>query len=136
MRHYEINFIVDPLLTSDEVKGTADMYATQLKSEGCEIVHTYELGLKQLAYPIKKRNSGTYYCIQVSAPDGKFIDKLEIGFRRDERVLRFLTIALDKYGIKYNDDLRAGVIGKRKRDREAAAVKAKAEAELGNAAEG
>jgi len=34
--------------------------------------------------------------------------------RRDERIMRFLTVKLDKYGVKYNDDKRNGKIGTKK----------------------
>jgi small subunit ribosomal protein S6 len=115
MRHYETTFIVDPVLSGDEVKATAEMYAGWLQQNGCTIVHLDEMGLRQLAYPINKRNSGIYFCIEVSSENGDFIDKFELALRRDERVMRFLTIALDKFGVKYNADKRAGLIGKHTR---------------------
>ena len=37
---------------------------------------------------------------------------MELALRRDERIMRFLTVNLDKYGVKYNADKRAGKIGK------------------------
>jgi small subunit ribosomal protein S6 len=73
-------------------------------------VHVNELGLKQLAYPINKKSSGVYYCMEFSAPNGTAIGKTELSLRRDERIMRFLTIKLDKYGVKYNEDRRNGVI--------------------------
>ena len=129
MRHYEITFIVDPLLPSDEVKGAADLYINQLKAEGCEIVHVEETGVRQLAYIINKRSTGVYYTVEISAPNGDFISKMELAFRRDDRVLRFLTISLDKYGVQYNQDKRAGVFVKRKQERLAAEIVAAAAAE-------
>ena len=100
MRTYEVTFIVDPVLSGDEIKATAQTYIDQLEKEGCTIVHVDEMGLKTLAYPIKKRNSGVYYCVEFSAADGSMIDKIELALRRDERIMRFLTTALDKYGVK------------------------------------
>ena len=44
--------------------------------------------------------------------EGSFVDKLELALRRDERIMRFLSVKLDKYGVKYNDDKRNGLIGK------------------------
>ncbi len=114
MNHYEVTFIVDPVLSGDEINATAQTYVDQLQKEGCKIVHVDEMGLKQLAYPLKKRTTGVYYCIEFSSPHGNIIDKLELAFRRDERIMRFLTVKLDKYGVKYNDDKRKGLIGKRK----------------------
>lgn len=112
MNQYEVTFIVDPVLSGDEIKSTAEAYNDLLKNEGCNIVHTDDLGLKQLAYPINKRSSGVYYCIEFNGDNGDIIPKLELALRRDERIMRYLTVKLDKYGIKYNDDKRAGKIGK------------------------
>lgn len=114
MKNYEITFIVDPVLSGDEIKQTAKTYQDLLKEEGCSIVHTEEMGLRQLAYPINKRHSGIYFTIEFNAPNGTIIDGFELALRRDGRIIRFLTVALDKFGVKYNDDKRKGLIGNRK----------------------
>ena len=115
MRNYEVTFIVDPVLSGEEIKTTAQTYSDMLKNADAEIVHIDEMGLRTLAYPINKRNSGVYYCIEFKVPNGEIIDDLELALRRDERIMRFLTFKLDKFGIKYNEDKRAGKIGKAKR---------------------
>jgi small subunit ribosomal protein S6 len=112
MKHYEVTFIVDPVLSGDEIKATEQVYETMLKDAGYSITHVDEMGLKQLTYPINKRSSGIYYCIEFSGETGEIINKLELSLRRDERIMRFLTIGLDKYGVKYNEDKRNGKIGK------------------------
>ena len=113
MNQYEVTFIVDPVLSDAEIKQTSENYVDLLKTEGCQIVHVDEMGLRQLAYPIKKRNSGIYYCIEFQSDSGVIISRLELALRRDERIMRFLTVALDKFGIKYNEDKRNGLIKKR-----------------------
>ncbi|NNE28476.1 MAG: 30S ribosomal protein S6 [Saprospiraceae bacterium] len=127
MRNHEVTFIVDPVLSGDEIKATAQAYADLIKKEGAQIVHTDEMGLRQLAYPINRRTSGVYYCIEFQSDTGAFIPKMELSFRRDERIMRFLTVSLDKYGIKYNVDKRDGKIGKAKKrvSKAAAAAQAK-----------
>jgi small subunit ribosomal protein S6 len=120
MNHYEVTFIVDPVLSGDEIKATAQTYVDHLKGEGCTIVHVDEMGLRPLAYPINKRSSGVYYCVEFSNETGAFLMNLELSFRRDERIMRFLTAKLDKYGIKYNEDKRNGLIGKKKKKAEPA----------------
>ena len=110
MNHYEVTFIIDPVLSGDEIKSTASTYESLLKDQGCTIVHVHQMGLKQLAYPISKKSSGVYYCIEFTSPNGVVITKLELSLRRDERIMRFLSIKLDKYGIKYNEDRRSGKI--------------------------
>ena len=111
MRQYEVTFIVGPVLPKNEVEGKAKKYTDFLKKNNCEIVNVDEMGLRQLAYPIKKFNSGYYYCIEFKSENGKVINPLELEMRRDEELLRFLTVHLDKYGIKYNEDKRNGKIG-------------------------
>ncbi len=115
MKNYEVTFIVDPVLSGDEIKATAQTYVDHLTNEGCQIVHVDEMGLRQLAYPINRRTSGIYYCIEFEAPNGELIDVMELALRRDERIMRFLTVTLDRYGVKYNADKRAGKIGKVKK---------------------
>ena len=110
MRNYEVTFIVDPTLSNDEIKSTAKKYVDQISGAG-KIVHNNEIGLRQLAYPIRNRNTGIYSCVEFEVPNGAIIDELELAMRRDERILRFLSVKLDKYGVKYNDDKRAGKIG-------------------------
>jgi len=128
MRHYEVTFIVDPVLSGDEIKATAKSYVDQLRELKCSIVHVDEMGLKQLAYPINRRTSGVYFCIEFTTETGAMIQPLELSLRRDERILRFLTYKLDKYGVKYNDDKRNGRIGK-KRDKASEEVKDEAKKE-------
>ncbi len=120
MKYYEVTFIVDPVLSGDEIKSTAKTYQDMLVTEGGEIVHVEEMGLRQLAYNISKRSSGIYYCIEFAIPNGSMLPKLELALRRDERIMRFLTVRLDKYGVKYNEDKRKGLIGKivKKKDKD------------------
>ncbi len=112
MRNYEVTFIVDPVLSGDEIKSTAQTYVDMLKEGGCSITHVDDMGLRQLAYPINKRSSGIYTCVEFEVINGEIIDRLELALRRDERIMRFLTVALDKFGVKYNKDKREGKIGK------------------------
>ena len=111
MKNYEVTFIVNPVLSGDELKSTAVTYQDLLKDSECSITHLNEMGLQQLAYPIKKCSSGVYYCIEFTSTTGAFMDKFELALKRDERILRFLTVRLDKFGVKYNQDKRDGKIG-------------------------
>ena len=58
MRNYEVTFIVDPVLSGTEITSTANTYKDLIKGEGGSIVHVDEMGLRQLAYPINRRNTG------------------------------------------------------------------------------
>lgn len=115
MRNYEVTFIVDPVLSSEEIKATAQAYHDLIKKSGGSIVHVDEMGLRTLAYSINRRNSGIYYCIQFSVENGDFLNDVELAMHRDERVMRFLTVKLEKFGVKYNEDKRNGLINKAKK---------------------
>lgn len=110
---YESTFILTPVLSDDDVKATIKSYVDLLKNQGAEIVFEDHWGLKNLRYPIAKKTTGIYHLIEFRA-EGKVIDLLEIAFRRDENVLRYLTVKLDKFAVKYNEDRRAGKVGKKK----------------------
>lgn len=114
MRHYETTFIIDPVLSGDEIKQTAQMYVDFLKGEGAEIVHFEEEGVLELAYPMNKRTSGAYFYIEYKSETGAFIEKMELAFRRDENILRYLTISVNKHRAQYNQDKRAGKFEKKK----------------------
>lgn len=117
MRQYETTFVIDPTLSGDEIKQTAEMYLDHLRNSECEIVHITEWGMRPLAYPIRKRSTGAYFVVEYKTASYEAIDKMELSFRRDDHILRFLTIKLDKYAIKYNDDKRNGLIGKKKEEK-------------------
>ena len=63
-------------------------------------------GLKQLAYPIQKKTTGFYYLIEFKA-EPSLIARLETQYRRDERIMRFLTFAMDKHAVAYAEKRRA-----------------------------
>ena len=63
-------------------------------------------GLKKLAYQIQKKTSGFYNLMEFKA-EPALIDKLEVAFRRDEKVIRFMTVKLDKYAVAYAEKRRA-----------------------------
>ncbi|MGB1247677.1 MAG: 30S ribosomal protein S6 [Chitinophagales bacterium] len=114
MKQYETTFIVTPVLNDGDVKKTIKGYMDFLKSNGAQIVEEDHWGMKQLAYPIKKKTTGIYHHVEYTA-EPELIDKLELSLRRDESIMRFLTIVLDKYSKKYNDDKRAGLVGRNKK---------------------
>jgi small subunit ribosomal protein S6 len=109
---YETVFILTPLLTEAQVKDAVEKFKKVLKENSAEIVHEENWGLKNLAYPIKKKSTGFYNLIEFKAP-ASAVKTLEIEYTRDEKVMRFLTIALDKYAIAYNEKKRSGKVGKK-----------------------
>lgn len=102
MNYYETVFIMTPVLSDDQMKEAVKKYQDLLKNNGAEIIHEENWGLKKLAYPIQKKVSGFYYLMEFKA-DGKVVDTLETAYRRDERMLRFLTVKLDKFAVAYSE---------------------------------
>ena len=115
MNNYETVIIFTPILSDQDVKRSIGKYTDLLKSEGCEIIHEDFWGLKQLAYTIQKKTTGIYLVVEYQGP-GTVIPKLELLFRRDPEVLRFLTVKLDKYAVQYNANKRAGKVGQPKKE--------------------
>lgn len=105
LKQYETVFIVTPVLSEDQMKETVKKYGEFIVSEGGEIVYEENWGLKKLAYPIQKKTTGFYHLIEFKA-DTQFIEKLETQYRRDEKVIRFLTFAMDKDAIAYAERRR------------------------------
>lgn len=105
LKQYETVFIVTPVLSESQVKEAVQKYHDLVLAEGGEIVYEEDWGLKKLAYPIQKKTTGFYHLMEFKA-DSQFIEKLEINYKRDERVIRFLTFAMDKHSIAYAERRR------------------------------
>ena len=105
MNQYETVFILTPVLSDDQTKETVEKFKKVLTDKGAEIVNEEAWGLKKLAYQIEKKTSGFYFLMEFKA-EPEVIKTLEIAFRRDEKVIRFQTVKLDKYAIEYAEKRR------------------------------
>ena len=106
MNQYETVFILTPVLSDDQLKETAGKFMKVLTDNGAEILNEEAWGLKKMAYAIQKKSTGFYYLVEFKA-EPSVIKTLEVAFRRDERVIRFQTVKLDKYAIEYAEKRRA-----------------------------
>ena len=97
---YETVFILTPVLSDAQMKEAVEKFSKVLTDNGATIVNTEEWGLRKLAYPIQKKSTGFYSLIEFYA-EPTIVKKLETAYRRDERVIRFLTFRLDKYAAEY-----------------------------------
>ncbi|MDX5478643.1 30S ribosomal protein S6 [Fontibacter flavus] len=111
-KNYETVFILTPVLSDVQMKDTVDKFVNLLKEEGADIINVENWGLKKLAYPIQKKSTGFYVMVEFKALPN-LIKKLEIEFRRDEKVMRFLTSVLDKHAIVYAERRRKGEFNKK-----------------------
>ena len=125
IKQYETVFIATPVLSDTQMKEAVAKYTKLITDAGGEIVYEEDWGLKQLAYPIQHKTSGFYYLIEFKASP-EFVANLEVQYKRDERILRFLTVALDKDAVAY---------AQKRRENKNKKAEAKAEAEPENTQE-
>ena len=100
LNHYEAVFILTPVLSDVQMKEAVDKSKAVLTDNGGIITNEENWGMRKLAYPIQKKSTGFYALLQFDV-EPTVIATLETQFRRDERVLRFLTFRLDKYAFEY-----------------------------------
>ena len=106
MNQYETVFILTPVLSDDQMKETAAKFKKVLTDKGGEIINEEAWGLKKMAYAIQKKSTG-FYCLLEFKAEPEVIKTLETAFRRDEKVIRFQTVKLDKYAVEYAEKRRA-----------------------------
>jgi small subunit ribosomal protein S6 len=114
MKSYENVLIFTPTLTEDEVRNMVSKHRNDLQAVGAEIVHEDFWGLRQMEYPINKKTTGIYLVTEYQAKDDA-VAKMEVLYKRNESILRFMTIALDKHAVIYNDKKRNGLIGRNRK---------------------
>ena len=105
MNQYETVFILTPVLSDEQTKETVAKFKKVLTDKGAEIVNEEAWGLKKLAYQIEKKTSGFYFLMEFKA-EPEVIKTLETAYRRDEKVIRFQTVKLDKYAVEYAEKRR------------------------------
>ena len=105
MNNYETVFILTPVLSDKQTKEAVDKFKKSLKSSGAKITQEEAWGLKKLAYPIQKKSTGFYFLLEFQA-EGDAINKFEVELKRDETVMRFLTMKMDKHHVEYAEKRR------------------------------
>ena len=106
MNQYETVFILTPVLSDEQMKETAAKFKKVLTDKGAEIINEEAWGLKKMAYAIQKKSTG-FYCLIEFKAEPEVIKTLETAYRRDEKVIRFQTVKLDKYAVEYAEKRRA-----------------------------
>ena len=105
INQYETVFIATPVLSEAQMKEAVEKFRKIITDNNGEVIHEEDWGLKKLAYPIQKKSTGFYHLIEFKS-ESAFIEKLETQFRRDERVMRFLTFKMDKHSVAYSEKKR------------------------------
>ncbi len=105
MNHYETVFIMNPVLSEDQIAETVKKFEDFLIKNGAKMVAKENWGLKKLAYAIQHKKSGFYHLFEFT-DSGEVLTPYEQEFTRDERIMRFLTVKLDKHAIKWAEKRR------------------------------
>jgi len=112
---YEAVFILTPVLSETQMKDTADKLKKILADNQADLVNEENWGLKKLAYPIQHKTTGYYFLFEFNS-EPEALEAFELACRRDEKVMRFLTVSLDKHALEYNDKRRKGAFNKKKKE--------------------
>ena len=102
---YETVFILTPVLSEQQMTETVEKFKALLTEKGAELLNEENWGMRKMAYPIQKKSTGFYTLLEFKA-EPEVIERLEVAYRRDERVLRYLTVKLDKYAAQYAEKRR------------------------------
>lgn len=105
MNHYETVFILTPVLSDEQMKETVAKFKKVLTDNGAEILNEEAWGLKKMAYAIQKKSTG-FYCLVEFKAEPTVIKTLDVAYRRDEKVIRYMTVKLDKYAAQYAEKRR------------------------------
>jgi small subunit ribosomal protein S6 len=105
MNQYENVFILTPVLSDEQMKEAVAKFKKVLTDNGAEILNEEAWGLKKMAYAIQKKSTG-FYCLVEFKGEPTLVNKLETAYRRDEKVIRYITVKLDKYAAQYAEKRR------------------------------
>ncbi len=117
IKDYETVFIINPVLSETQQKKTVNKYKKILENNKAKIIYNEKLGFKNLSYPIKNKKTGFYHLFQFSSEDNKAIQNFETEFKRDDSILRFITVGLCKDALIYNERRAKGEFNKKKNEK-------------------
>ena len=112
-KHYETVFILSPLCQESIRDEVVTRFEGIIKSNQGTVVSTDNWGLKELSFTVRKQNTGYYFSMEFSGP-GIVVSALETAYKREENILRYLIVALDKHAVDYNERRRKGLVGNKK----------------------
>jgi len=115
MRYYETVFILTPVLSESQLTEAIEKFKGVLQNAGSDVYHEENWGLRKLAYAIQRKKTGYYVLFEYKA-EPEAIASLDTEFRRDERVMRFLTVSMDKHALAYAEKRRKGHFKKKKEE--------------------
>ena len=94
-RTYEVMYIVDPDVASDKVAKLNEAVGKLVEKEGGTVVKMEDIGRREMAYPINKKNEGHYVLFEIEGT-GQEIAELERRMRVNDMIVRYLTVRVDE----------------------------------------
>ncbi len=94
-RVYEVMYIAEPGTADDNITQLNETIEKLVTDNGGEIVKTEVIGVRRLAYPIKKFTEGYYVLFEIEG-SGQEIAELERRMRVNDLVMRYLTVRVDE----------------------------------------
>ena len=111
MNNYETVLILNPVLSEEQVKESMSNFKKLLKSYKEECVFEDLWGLKKMKYSIQNKKTGFYILFEFRA-NSDVVSNLEVELKRDERIMRFLTVKLDKHALAFAEKRRNKITSK------------------------
>ena len=87
--------IVDPETPAERIEKLNEAVGKVIEKEGGTVVRMDNIGRKQLAYPIEKKNEGHYVLFEING-SGQEILELERRMRVNDMIIRYITIRVDE----------------------------------------
>lgn len=88
-------YIVDPDVASDKVAKLNEAVGKLVEKEGGTVVKMEDIGRREMAYPINKKNEGHYVLFEIEGT-GQEIAELERRMRVNDMIVRYLTVRVDE----------------------------------------
>lgn len=94
-RTYEVMYIINPETDAEKIEKLNDAVGKLIEKEGGEIVRMDDIGIRNLAYPIQKKETGHYVLFEING-SGQEILELERRMRVNDMIIRYMTVRVDE----------------------------------------
>jgi len=95
MNMYESIFILKPSLKEEETESAIEKMKGVITTNNGEILEVENWGKRKLAYEVKKEKKGIFVLMRFQG-EGRLIPELEKNYKLDDRVMKYVTVKLDK----------------------------------------
>ena len=90
MNQYETVFIINPSVEETGVKALIEKFSNLINNDG-KVEKVEELGVRKLAYDIKKQKEGSYVVVYFEA-NPELIKELERIYRITDEIIKFIVV--------------------------------------------